>query len=209
MTNVHFETKHVDSLLGSILQVVAVKDVQTTVTLRDDCKEKILSILQEVLKDDAQGGTSTSSVERITSLNNFLPLYDLLDNNQRVLLAKDVLGSWSRSPSKITDTVAHNAFIYLAGVLAESINALTIQDETRQISASICRVIEAADFGDDLERRLKFYTECRGKFKRLEIVQVRLVHCVLRLAVEARNQAVVTKSTSTRIRGFLQVRCCV
>ena len=47
-----------------------------------------------------------------------------------------------------------------------------VSDETRQISQLICAALADLDFVDDFDRKLKFLTDCRAKFKRLEIVQV-------------------------------------
>ena len=64
------------------------------------------------------------------------------------------------------------------------------------------------DFVDDFDRRLKFLTDCRAKFKRLEMVQSHLVYSVLNMAMEAlRNISRKTDSIKRRpkIHGFLQV----
>ena len=54
---------------------------------------------------------------------------------------------------------------------------IPISDEFRQISDVICRSLRLVDHGDDFEAQLQFLTECRGKFFRLDAVQVRtLVH---------------------------------
>jgi hypothetical protein len=81
-------------------------------------------------------------------------------------------------------------------------------DETRQISQLICLALNELDFVDDYDRRLKFLTDCRAKFNRLEIVQIHLVYSVLNMAMEA-LKSVSQKNDSKRrprIHGFLQVR---
>ncbi len=47
-----------------------------------------------------------------------------------------------------------------------------VSDEARQISQLICLALNELDFVDDYDRRLKFLTDCRAKFNRLEVVQV-------------------------------------
>jgi hypothetical protein len=51
--------------------------------------------------------------------------------------------------------------MYMCEILSDSINALSIQDESRQISSSICRAIRLVDHEDDFETQLQFLTDCR------------------------------------------------
>jgi hypothetical protein len=54
-------------------------------------------------------------------------MLDLLDSDHKVTVAKCVLESRaSTSDPPATDSVSHNALLYLAGVLADSVTALTI-----------------------------------------------------------------------------------
>ena len=81
-------------------------------------------------------------------------------------------------------------------------------DETRQISQCICGVIDSidSDLNEDYEERLKFYTDCRGQFKRLEYVQWRLTHKSLSLATSILIRSNQRQNSSNRVRGFFQVR---
>ena len=83
---------------------------------------------------------------------------------------------------------------------------IQISDEFRQISAIIGHSLRLVDHGDDFETQLQFLTDCRGKFSRLDAVQVQLVHCANALAVATRRRLLRKSSrVTTRGRGFLQV----
>ena len=83
-----------------------------------------------------------------------------------------------------------------------------LSDETRQISQLICLALNELDFVDDYDRRLKFLTDCRAKFNRLEVVQIHLVYSVLNMAMEALKNVSQRNESKRRprIHGFLQVR---
>ena len=86
--------------------------------------------------------------------------------------------------------------------------SILISDETRQISQLICLALNELDFVDDYDRRLKFLTDCRAKFNRLEVVQIHLVYSVLNMAMEALKNVSQRNESKRRprIHGFLQVR---
>ena len=89
-------------------------------------------------------------------------------------------------------------------------NSNLFLDETRQISQCICGVIDSidGDLNEDYEERLKFYTDCRGQFKRLEYVQWRLTHKSLSLATSILIRSNQRQNSSNRVRGFFQVCSC-
>ena len=75
-------------------------------------------------------------------------------------------------------------------------------DETRQIGSLICRAIEVIDcqLENDFEQRLKYYTNCRADFKRLDSVLFRLIHMSMNLALLVRRMV-----NQSRAKGFMQV----
>ena len=65
----------------------------------------------------------------MTQLTHVLPLIDSLDSNNRVTLARDILDSiqkWRSSESE-SGRADPETVLYLSGILADSVNALTIQ----------------------------------------------------------------------------------
>lgn len=82
------------------------------------------------------------------------------------------------------------------------ISNLFFLDETRQIGSLICRAIEVIDcqLENDFEQRLKYYTNCRADFKRLDSVLFRLIHMSMNLALLVRRTV-----NQSRAKGFMQV----
>ena len=71
----------------------------------------------------------TCPCEMMTQLTHTLPLIDSLDSNNRVTLARDILDSiqkWRSSESE-SGRADPETVLYLSGILADSVNALTIQ----------------------------------------------------------------------------------
>ena len=106
-------------------------------------------------------------------------------------------------PSKVT---SHESWVSKPGPMSPYFH---IADERRDISNTICRIILAIDCGEsetDLEASLKLFTECRGKFSELDLVQQLLVQRVILLAVKARKKLLSKdKILTQRGKGFLQV----
>ena len=67
----------------------------------------------------------------MSTLTHLLPLLDSLDSKNRVGLARDILESLQQQGLKIGESESNQpdpeSILYLAGILAESVNALTIQ----------------------------------------------------------------------------------
>ena len=99
--------------------------------------------------------------------------------------------------------MATDLLLKFAKDLAATVNALTIADDVRQVSTSICQVMDFIDqsLEDNYEKRLDFYTNCRELFKRVENVQQRLVNKALTLAIAVRQRYGAAK---TKIHAFLQ-----
>jgi len=71
----------------------------------------------------------------MSELTHLLPLVDSLDSKNRVGLARDILESLQQLGSKLGESESNppdpESILYLAGILADSVNALTIQGKVR------------------------------------------------------------------------------
>lgn len=74
-----------------------------------------------------------------------------------------------------SDPVVINALTYLCCILHDSVNALTVEDETRQIGEILCNIIRKVDHGRDFEKQLNFYVESRAAFANIDAVLHQLV----------------------------------
>lgn len=107
--------------------------------------------------------------------DNFLPLVDLFKQETvKVEVCKNILTSCS-SGHRTCDPVVINALMYLCCVLHDSVNALTVEDERRQIGEILCNIIRKIDYGRDFEQQLNFYVEARAAFANIDAVLFQLV----------------------------------
>jgi len=154
-----------------------------------------------------------------------MALIDCLDPKAKVTISREIL-EYLRQPQDEKVAPDPDSILHLSGILADSINALTIQgcwswnkfekdifkkpnfsDETRQISHLICSALNDLDFMTNFDRKLKFLTDCRSKFKRLELVQVYLVYSAIGTAMDAvslLNSRSELAKRKPRLQGFLQ-----
>lgn len=70
---------------------------------------------------------------------------------------------------------------------------MTGTDERRHTGALISAFVRRATYGRDIEQQLAFYVDARSACPNLDAVFVTLVHCVNRLATDARRHAVVAQ----------------
>lgn len=94
--------------------------------------------------------------------------------------------------------------MFLCSVLHDSINALTPEDEFKQIGEILCNIVRRVDYGRDFEQQLSFYVEARGAFSNVDVVLAELVQCVNTLSVNTRQ---IIKGIHTRKTGDF-VRAC-
>jgi hypothetical protein len=63
----------------------------------------------------------------MSDLSNLLPLVDALDFKNRVGFARDILESLQQKPVEESSSPDPEMILYFSGILADSVNALTIQ----------------------------------------------------------------------------------
>lgn len=114
----------------------------------------LLTILRTCLGLD-QKIIGKNPIRSISESGQILPLIDCLDSKNRVALAREILESIpSRNPnSERVDSVSPDpdSILYLAGILADSVNAQTIQGRWSCLrQASKCdriHISQLCDFG--------------------------------------------------------------
>ncbi|XP_047021695.1 VPS35 endosomal protein-sorting factor-like isoform X1 [Helicoverpa zea] len=127
-------------------------------------------------------------VEELFLMDAFMPLVELVQTSSaRTLMAKTVLSIFfSRYNSvHIEDHIVISSLMRLCCILHDSINAVTVEDESKICGELINKFIQAVTYQDDLERQLNFYVECRSSFIKLDAVLITLVHAVNALAANA------------------------
>ncbi|XP_055549188.1 VPS35 endosomal protein sorting factor-like [Wyeomyia smithii] len=176
-TSQHFGLREINALMGDILY-------HMTPNRSYERHYHELQVIVEKIVSNSQ------DIHGVLALENFLPMLDLFQKESIKLdVGKSILTSY-RSISgdlSISDPVVTNALMYISKVLNDSVNALTSEDERRQISNLISHFIRKVDFGRDFEQQLSFYVEARAAFSNLDPVYSTLIHCVNRLATSTRR----------------------
>ncbi|KAK9513013.1 hypothetical protein O3M35_001303 [Rhynocoris fuscipes] len=142
----------------------------------------------------------------IFTMDKFLPLLDLLDSDCKSATCRSILEFFAFNSNyyDTTDPVSTNALIFIAKILHDSVNILTVEDERRQIGIIISKIIMKIKFTSDIEKQLAFYVDARATFANLDSVAVTLINCVNKLSVETGRKV---KSHHTRKTASLVHAC--
>ncbi|XP_076242977.1 VPS35 endosomal protein-sorting factor-like [Calliopsis andreniformis] len=146
----------------------------------------------------------TQDFELLFAMDNFLPLIDLFHKETiKVEVCKTIIEGLSAQSGSVTDPIVINALMFIARIMHDSVSALTVEDEKRQIGQLICGLVQRVDYGRDFEKQLNFYAEARAAFPNLDSVHVQLVQSVNRLSVNTRKivRGHHTRRTSAFVRA--------
>jgi hypothetical protein len=189
----HLSFKEADILLKDILDHINV-DKQFF-----EYQSHLQSIMQKILSH------SNADFHNIFSMKNFLPFLDLFRGDTQTEVNKALLNTFNKTPGTVSDTIIINTMFSVAKTVHDSINALSFDDEKREISQLLCNFIQKLDFGRDLEKHLNFFVEARRAFINLDVVKVELVKGACQLAV--RTQIFVKGKLNKQTSAF--VRACI
>ncbi|XP_026666628.1 UPF0505 protein C16orf62 homolog isoform X2 [Ceratina calcarata] len=191
-TALHFSVNELNTFFGKIIDRLGPnKSFEHFYPQLQNIVEKVIS--------------HTQDFESLLTMDNFLPLIDLFHKeNIKVEVCKTLIESLSAQTSgPITDPITINALMFIARIMHDSVSALTVEDEKRQIGQLICSLVQRVDYGRDFEKQLNFYAEARAAFPNLDSVHIQLVQCVNRLSVDTRKivRGHHTRRTSAFVRA--------
>lgn len=153
--------------------------------------ESYSSNLLVILSKIVQFGSVRFHYSAFFLMSNLLPYLDLFHKDEfKIEACKSIVTSFVKSFSECdsnettSDPVILNSITYLCKLMHDSINALTLEDEKRQISILIIGFIRRISFGRDFEAQLNFYVESRANFSNLDLVMGFIVQQVNTLAME-------------------------
>ncbi|XP_065352764.1 VPS35 endosomal protein-sorting factor-like [Cloeon dipterum] len=132
---------------------------------------------------------NTQDPEILFGMDKFLTFIDMFQKEVvKVEVCKLIMEAYCRQKQDaVRDPVVINGVMFLCRVLHDSVNAMTVDDEKRQIAQLICGFLKSVDFGRDFEQQLGFYVDARAAFTNLDYIHLQLVQSVNRLAVETRK----------------------
>jgi len=135
----------------------------------------------------------------------FMPIFDFFVGETQVEISKSVLNSFAKHSNETSDPLIVNTVLSIGKTVHDSLNALSFQDETRQLSQNLCGFIRKVNFGMEFDKQLNFYIECRRNFGNLDPVKYLLVTSASSLA--AKTLKVVKRKHSSKTSAF--VRSCI
>ncbi|XP_057321431.1 VPS35 endosomal protein-sorting factor-like [Microplitis mediator] len=187
----HFSVKELDDFLKEIINHLSPKRIF------ENYYPQLQAIVEKIV-------SKTQDFESLLAMDNFLPLIDLFHKESiKVEVCKNIIEGFRAQSGLVTDPIIINALMYIARIMHDSVNALTVEDEKRQIGALICDLVQRVDYGRDFEKQLNYYAEARAAFPNLDSVHIQLVQCVNRQAVDTRRivRGHHTRRTSAFVRA--------
>ncbi|KAG8036224.1 hypothetical protein G9C98_004804 [Cotesia typhae] len=171
----HFSVKELNEFLKEIINHLSPK------RMYENYYPQLQAIVEKIV-------AKTQDFESLLAMDNFLPLIDLFHKESiKVEVCKNIIEGFRAQSGLVTDPIIINALMYIARIMHDSVNALSVEDEKRQIGALICDLVQRVDYGRDFEKQLNYYAEARAAFPNLDAVHIQLVQCVNRQAVETRK----------------------
>ncbi|KAE8740858.1 hypothetical protein FOCC_FOCC013650 [Frankliniella occidentalis] len=172
----HLSTREVNTFLGDIIKHMSVGRAY------ESHYSSLQTVMERVL-------SHANDFETLLTMDKFLPMLDIFQKESvKVDVCKSIMSHYTKHYQYQTtnDPVITNALMFICRVMHDSVNALTVEDEKRQIGNLICNFVKRVDFGRDFEQQLSFYVEARASFTNLDVIHAQLVQSVNRLAVDTR-----------------------
>ena len=139
------------------------------------CLEELIMIIMKTAKDFSE----------IIGLENFMSLLNYFSSGIKLRLCEIMIDYYLKQDDVFKDSYNMHTVLTIAKVLHDKIDSMSDLNEIDRISDKICTLIKKIDFGRDLEKMLKVFTDARGMFVNLDEVTQYLIYGVLRLAVQA------------------------
>lgn len=171
----HFTAVEVNTLLGDVLKHVGCDQSHEQVHY-----PALLALVSTAL-------TNSPDAQTLFTMNHFQGLLSVFQRDSVSTgdgVTRGVVEALlAHHPGDFTDPTLVQHLLTFCGALHDSINALTTDDEKRQLSLLITSFIHQVNFGNDFEQQLDFYVNARAAFSNLDSVLVSLVQCVCQLAM--------------------------
>ncbi|XP_041977669.1 VPS35 endosomal protein-sorting factor-like isoform X2 [Aricia agestis] len=154
--------------------------------------------------------THVPDVEELFLMDAFMPLVELVQKSTaRTAMAKTVLTIFFErfTGIYIEDPIVISGLMRLCCILHDSINAVSVEAESKMCADLIVKFVQAVTYHDDLEQQLNFYVECRASFIKLDAVLLALVHAVNTLGARASARGVARACAAYAFVTVPSLRC--
>jgi len=189
----YFSAREVNIFLKDVIKHVK-EDEENVKTFQKELESISISVMKY-----------SKDIDQTLTMDNFLPLLDLLDKANKVIVGTLVLSAWAARGASTSDTVIIHTLFDIAKAQHDSITAMSYEHESREVSQLLVSFIRTIDFGKDLEQQLNIFVDFRAAFTNLDIVTAELVQRVALLAAKA--HALVkgkhTKKTAAFVKAAL------
>lgn len=128
---------------------------------------------------------TAKNFSELIGLDNFMSLLNYFSANIKFRLCEVMLDYFSQQEDTFNDEYKLHTVLAIAKQLHDKIDSLSDKSIAGRISTKLCFIIQRIDFGRDLEKQLKTYTEARGMFGNLDEVTETLINVTLNLAMKA------------------------
>uniref|UniRef100_A0A7S3KFV3 Uncharacterized protein n=1 Tax=Euplotes crassus TaxID=5936 RepID=A0A7S3KFV3_EUPCR len=159
------------------------------------CLEQLILIIMKTAKDFSE----------IIGLENFMSLLNYFSSGIKLRLCEIMVDYYLKQDDVFSDSYCMHTVLTIAKVLHDKIDSMSDKKEIERLSEKICTLIKKIDFGRDLEKMLKVFTDARGMFTNLDEVTQYLIYAVLRLAVQANK---ITKGKHNK-KTMAFVKACI
>ena len=151
----NFTKKEINTLLGDI-----VKHVQTD-RIFEHFYPQLQSIISKVL-------IYITDFNMLFSMDKFMQFFNLFQKDTiKLEVCKSITHGFLRNNVNLTDDiVVTNAMMQICKSMHDYVNALTLDDEKREISQMICAFINKIELSekDKMEQYLNFFSDARASF---------------------------------------------
>jgi len=189
LTLVHYSEKEVSVLLKNLLRRIENTDVDV-----------VANQLERICNDVC----SKKDFAAIVDNEHLIKLLGMFQSEKKASLSKSLLSTFTRTQGFTDNPIVIHTVISIARDLHDSIDALTYEDEKRQVAQIICKFIDKVDFGRNIEDHFNILVECRACFPNLDAVIDRLVVAVAGLAMKTLK--IIKQHTK---RTILFVKSCI
>jgi len=128
---------------------------------------------------------TAKNFSELIGLDNFMSLLNYFSNKVKYWLCEVMIDYFLRENTNFSDEYKIHTVLSISKALHDKVDSLSDIKEAKTISSKICKIIHKIDFGWDLEKALKTYTDSWGMFGNLDEVTETLIYKALKLAMLA------------------------
>jgi hypothetical protein len=177
----YFSDKEINVMLKDVIVHVKAKQETLEDAVYDD---QVLPLVKQIVEHCL---AYMPDFGRLIMLDKFMPLLDLFRKQSKYEVFKSMLGQFGKQKKATGDPVVVHAMFDVSRNLHDMLDAMSMEDERKQVAHLIIAFIDKVEFGKDLEKALNFYVDCREGCSNLDTVVNHVVFRMASLGVRAHH----------------------